>query len=394
MILILLLPLNKFNLGGNELYYNMFIASNVSKSLGIASLYYFITRRFNYSFFLLIPATLIHPTAGLQLFIIFSICLLIDLFQKKERINYRTIHALVFFLITAGFYVFVLMFKVESSAMDNKLFYEIFEFRNAHHFFPEYFPLSSYLIEVILFLAGILMMIKFKLFGLLKICITIIVGIIAYLFGIYFVQSGIMLGSQWFKATIWLELIALIACFIAIDRYRIRQNIRSYDRIFGVLLLVMLSACMILFLNGNRYFISKPYSFFYGNNLSPEEEIGLLAKKNTPDNAVFIYPIEFTGYKLYSERSAYIDFKSVVHRRDALGEWYTRIREVYGIDINDRRSYHNLFSIANKNYISLSTDKLQKLKEIGVDYMVQDVNADFHLPVFVENKNFKVYILN
>ena len=88
-------------------------------------------------------------------------------------------------------------------------------------------------------------------------------------------------------------------------------------------------------------------------NLTQEEEIGLLAKQNTPKYAVFIYPMEFTGFKFYSERSIYVDFKSVVHRKDVLGNWYHRINMIYGVDINTRRERENLFKKAKENYLNI-----------------------------------------
>lgn len=53
-------------------------------------------------------------------------------------------------------------------------------------------------------------------------------------------------------------------------------------------------------------------------NNSVEKDIGLDEKNLTGNDAVFIYPVDFTGFKVYSERSTFIDFKSGVHHKEVL----------------------------------------------------------------------------
>ena len=228
---------------------------------------------------------------------------------------------------------------------------------------------------------------------LILICSVIIAGMIFYAIGVTVFKSDIIMSTQWFKATIWLELISLLAIFIYIENLWSKLKQKFTDNAVLVTLFLVSFISIFLIRTDSAYFDIKPYRFYYGMNISEEEDIGLKAKNLTGKDAVFIYPVDFTGFKVYSERSAYIDFKSVVHRKDALGEWYSKIKEVYGIDIHDRRSGQNLFSIADKKYTTLGPDKLKELKGKGVDYMVQDKETDFILPVVAQNKKFKVYIL-
>jgi hypothetical protein len=394
MILTLLIPFAKVSLGGNELYYNMFIASFVAKVFGMASLYFFLTKRFTPVYILIIIATLIHPTVGIQLFIIYTLTIIFDDIISRKPFLRERYTGMLFYIITAGVYVLILFMKVESKNMNDDLYFEIFEFRNAHHFFPQYFPVSAYMVEGILIISGIFIMIRNRMNTLLRISLIILSGAIVYSFGVLVIKSDFILGTQWFKATIWLELVSLIAIFKFADELRFNYKLKSYNNQVLIIFIILTLAIVPMIFFGNKFFVSKPYEFAYGMNISPEEDIGILAKKYTPKNATFIYPVEFTGFKVYSERSAYIDFKSVVHRKDALPEWYSRIKEVYGIDIKDRRSGVNMFEKAGKNYSEINNEKLKILSQKGVDYIVQYSHVEMKLPILTQNREFKIYKLS
>ncbi len=391
-ILVLLIPLYKFNLGGNELFYNMFIASYVAKVFGVWAVYYFLkNNKFN-SFILIIFSTLLHPTVGAQLFIIFIATAIVNYLSgdidKQKR---KTFIGIIVYIVIAGIYLVVLLKEVNNPGVTDKEYFEIFEFRNAHHFFPQYFPLKSYYIEMILYVMGIYFMIIYRLENLLKLSLVIILGIIVYLTGAFLFKLPLILSTQWFKSTIWLELFSLIAVMKYFEKEFPFFKTKEFDK--GIFISFGFGSVLIwiLVLSGFSYFKQKPYRLVSGMNLSPEEDIGMKAKNISDKNSVFIYPMEFTGFKFYSERSAYIDFKSVVHRRDALGEWYNRIKEIYGVDIRTRKTGKNLFEVAKDNYKRIDKEKLRKFKEQGIDYMVQYKDVNLDKPVIIENEEYKVY---
>ncbi len=391
-ILILLFPLYKFNLGGNELFYNMFIASYIAKVIGVWAIYFFLKNKYFISFILLIFSTLLHPTVGGQLFIIFIAAMLVNyIIGSKNENRRKTFWGIILYLLIAGIYLGLLLKEVNNPGISDKEYFEIFEFRNAHHFFPRYFPLKSYYIEILLYILGIYFMIIYKYENLLKLSLIIILGIIVYLTGAFLFEISLILSTQWFKSTIWLELFSLIAVMKYFEK-EFPVVLKSYfNKVLLIFLSIITLTSSILAVSGFSYFRQKPYRLFYGLNLSQEEDLGIKIKDNTEKNAVFVYPIEFTGFKFYSERSAYIDFKSVVHRRDALGEWYKRIKQIYGIDINTRKSGKNLFAIAKDNYKKVDIEKLSELKNLGIDYMVQYNDVVLDLPVIIKNNKYKVY---
>lgn len=391
-ILILLIPLYKFNLGGNELYYNMFISSFAAKTIGVWVIYFFLVNKKSYSFLLLIPATFFHPTVGLQLFILLCSGFVVDYFMHSNKpLKKNTKISLLLYVLIAGTYVYLLLTGVEQGGVDKDKYFEIFEFRNAHHFFPQYFPLKSYYVEIMIYVAGIYFMIIYKMDELLKLSFIIILGIIIYLIGIYGFKMTLILDSQWFKSTIWLELFSLIAIMKYFENEFGFIKFKAFDKITLSGMFFLNLVAVILIIGGNEYFKEKPYEFVYGLNLTPEEDIGVKIKEFSNKNDIFVYPMEFTGFKFYSERNAYVDFKSVVHRRDVLGEWYDRIKEVYGIDINTRRSGKDVFKAAKEKYKNIDNSQLLKLNEKGVDFIVQYNDVELNLPVVVKNEKYKVY---
>ncbi|HHH52096.1 MAG TPA: hypothetical protein ENK91_00410 [Bacteroidetes bacterium] len=234
-------------------------------------------------------------------------------------------------------------------------------------------------------------MIIYKMDELLKLSFIIILGIIIYLIGIYGFKMTLILDSQWFKSTIWLELFSLIAIMKYFENEFGFIKFKAFDKITLSGMLFLNLVAVILIIGGNEYFKEKPYEFVYGLNLTPEEDIGVKIKEFSNKNDIFVYPMEFTGFKFYSERNAYVDFKSVVHRRDVLGEWYDRIKEVYGIDINTRRSGKDVFKAAKEKYKNIDNSQLLKLNEKGVDFIVQYNDVELNLPVVVKNEKYKVY---
>lgn len=97
---------------------------------------------------MLIISTAIHPTVGIQLFIIFVV---IDVFEMaKEHMNFSIGKLLgpAYYLMTAGIYICILLIRANSVGIAGNQYMEIFEFRNAHHFFPQYFLFPLMLLKL------------------------------------------------------------------------------------------------------------------------------------------------------------------------------------------------------------------------------------------------------
>ncbi len=391
-VLILFGPLYKINLGGNELYYNMLISSFVAKVFGVWAIYFYLIKKRSTAIIFILFSTLIHPTVGSQLFIIVIASRFLSFLENRGcLVNKKELISVMLYLLVAGGYIFVLLKAVQDYGIDKNSYFEIFEFRVPHHFFPAYFPIKSYIIELMLYGMGIMFMLKYKMNDFTKFSIIIFFGILVYLLGVYLLKIPFVLNTQWFKATIWLELIYLIAVMKYFDD-KVKLNLWQEKAVFYAIITLCLVA-WIMIIGGNNYFAQKPYQFSENIDLNEEELLGKEVKRLTKSGDQFIWPIEFSGFKYYAERGAFVDYKSVVHRGTVLDKWYSRIKKVYGIDIKTRRKFKDIKKSARKIYKGMTIEKIKQFRELGIDYIVQYSDVNLDLPLITENKKYKVYKL-
>ena len=392
LILTLFIPLYGIGPGDCELFYNMFISSLLAKSLGIWALYYYLERKFNISVLLLIPATFIHPTVGAQLFLCITLIIIIWSLIKKE---WRSWPSVLLYLLSAGVWLLLLYFRVdEAGQYSNELFFEIFEFRLAHHFFPGYFKSIDVIAGFVLLITGLYYFLKKGHVFSASFIIVLFSGMLIYTLSHYFLQLGIILSSQWFKTFIWVELLGLIALFAMINALFIKLRLPKLFFRIGTNILWTFSVVMLIMIHwpGN-YFSNKQPDLFYMQHFDPEVDIAQKAKQLTTQDDLFIVPMEFTAFKYHSERSLFIDYKSVVHRKEVLGEWYGRIKKIYRIDIKNRQNGDNLYLKGRDNYLAIDAAYCLDLKDLGIDYMV--TYSDHKLPysIIAENNRFRIYDL-
>lgn len=303
---------------------------------------------------------------------------------------------IVLYLLTTGIYIALLQWKLnQNSGISEQKLFEIFEFRIAHHFFPSYFPVHTYLIAIALWGFSMGYFLKRKLWNIFILQVVILAGMIFYTFFTEVYPMSSVLSSQWFKTSIWMQLTGIVGIMAWLEEQFNRSKINLLQNLslewslpFGAVLVVG------LVLSGNSFFSGKKYEFFFTEFYSDEAEIGLLAKKLTPHDAVFVVPMAFTEFKYFSERSLYIDYKSVVHRKDVLGAWYDRIREIYGIDLVSRKTIKDLSSEANKNYAKLDPVEVKNLMQKGIRYYVGFSNQKLPYKVIAQNASYRIFDLN
>lgn len=392
-VLLITGPLYGLNPGACDIYYNMFISSLTAKSIGVWALYFFLKKKTGPSYLLLIPATLIHPTVGAQLFLIVTAA---SVFLWKTTHRKSFFQGFSAYLLTAGVYIVLLQLKMNanSSIRPEELF-EIFEFRIAHHFFPSYFPRLTYLLAFILWGFGFWYFIRIKARQMLVFLAVTLAGMIFYSIFTEVLPVSSVLSTQWFKTSIWIQLssvIALLAWFEQVWKKSFFNRMLNWP-MSGIFPLTAVLVVILSF-GGHPFFSEKKYEFFFNDDHSDEAEIALLAKKHTPEDAVFVVPMSFTEFKYFSERSLYIDYKSVVHRKDALDKWYERIRTVYGIDVQNRRNGQDLYAAGYKNYTAMDVSGIEKLKGMNIAYFVTYAHHKLPYTKIAVNKSFIIYDLN
>ncbi|MEM6966455.1 MAG: DUF6798 domain-containing protein, partial [Bacteroidota bacterium] len=440
----ILLPFSLFfswNLGGNEMYIPLVTSSTVAKAIGIWGVYFFFFpywflssasplsdklrnpskeksegrnalkghklfedyQYFWFAFVLLGMATFIQPLVGLQLFLILSGVQVINFlwekkhngFKKIDKTNWRIFHPLLFYLATAGVWVYFLQSHFASGTIDNWLLFDFLEFRLSHHFIPSYFSKKAAIVLLPLFAWSLFYYFKKSKAVFFYFVITLL-GILIYTVGVEIVKNATIVSSQFFKATIWLKSFSFIALMATVESWIpfFQKNIVSKMMTWGIRLCGILT--ILLILNPVGIFKQRPYDFFFlnKNRVNSIIEIAQIAKAKTPKDAQFIIPIWNTRFKNYSERSTYIDFKAVIHRKAIIPIWYQRIQEIYGINVATKRSGKDIQAEADKNYRAITIEDLRRFHQRGIQYFLTYREIDLPLERVGQNDDYVIYKLD
>jgi hypothetical protein len=282
--------------------------------------------------------------------------------------------------------VLVLLVLHNGSAGDTKSFFQIIDFRLAHHFFASSFGLLNLLLGGV-FAAVALYLAKERLRWFI---VLILLGCVLYEFGTEYAHIPFVLYTQWWKTTIWLEAFAFIGMVMYFEKYFTGDNfLKRFPHLLPLILLVLVSVYRF---SGIRK--SKPdYMFPWSTSHSREVDISIQASQLTPENAVFIVPIEFTAFRWYSRRSEYVDYKSMIHQQAFLKEWYARIQSIYQFGEEEKEGG---FDIHNFSFYLLhdpSPMSVEYWKKIGITHIIS-TNLDVkELSLVAQNGQYAIYKL-
>ncbi len=368
--------------GSNELYYNLFIPSVPAKALASWAFYFWLKEKYFSWSVLLIIAGYVQPLVGIQIFLLTTVVLILDKVLKSngKPIPWRFI--LVYIIASIPWYY--ALAKNNGSHSDPSTFMNIMEFRLSHHFFASYFGLINLLLGA---LFGLLSILFYS--GKMKwIFIFIVIGCVGYEIGVELLRWPIVLYTQWWKTTIWMEAFAFVAIFAQIEKINFLNNLsRRINLGLPLLLLVFVSLYRL-----SGFFGQKPeYMFPWSSASSDEVAISEMAKKMTPENAVFIIPPELTAFRWYSKRSLYVDYKAMIHNETFLKEWYERIGSVYDYDLESKKSGVD-FSLQTTEILSSpSAEMIVKWKNMGITYLISSASSIDGLELVGFNHSFSIF---
>lgn len=341
-VFISVFTLYNINVGSNELYYNMFVSSLAAKGVAIWALVFMYQQEWIKTAIILALATFLHPLVGFQLFVLIAGIMLFTDWKRKENITYLAIY-----LVTAGVWIFFILRAQGTDIDTNMSFVDIVRFRIAHHFFPEYFPLSHIIIHLVLYTLGILAF--FKKAKLLFYFFTLaIIGIVVYLIGIY-TEVDLVLSSQWMKINIWLKFLSVVGIMKLVQQLLEQKHHRIFVLIAFILSLILAS------LRFNPHYDPEPPTDLYS-----------WVMINTDKNDLFLVPSELVDFKARTLRSSYFDFKAMLHHKPAVYQWAIRMQMVYGLDIADRSPSNEIFSKVRNSYLGGNTWQKQR----DIDYYI------------------------
>jgi hypothetical protein len=403
------------NIGGNDIWYNSLIPSFLAQVIGLWAFQFAVNESFVKACFLIILAAFFQPLQGIQLFILFSSFYIYRYFSKNKIEYYKILFFFIIWSLTAGIYILKLTQQYNICSIENAtLFADILEFRAAHHYFPIYFGFKNYIIVLPLLLLGGYYFFFFKNVpqsnakyqnALLIVRITFLIvtlGIIVYCFGVQVFRSKMILSTQWFATTMWVQFFSIIAMIQWVEFFCIKYFL--FQKIFNKKYLSMLFFCIsgsvAFFLTTPQYrvFSQKNYDLpfeLYRSEKNPnfwEIEIAHQAKSKTAKNAVFVTLTDVTYFKYFSERNHFVDYKAVVHNCEAFATWYEHIKIIYNINLNHRRQNENLTQLANQQFQLLTAKDFLQLKQYqGITHILTTVSHQLNFKIVAANKLFRVY---
>lgn len=384
-IYITLVVLSTYNLGGNELYYNYLVPSLPSKAFAAWAIYFFLTGRIVRSSIFLALGALFQPIVAVQILVLALVSSIPAFWKKQVSFKKSDLISLIF-ILPLILYLGALWKYHHSIPMDAHEYLDILRLRMPHHFFPSYYPISSYLLYIVLS-AFALYWFYYNGIRLFYWIVVTILGCLVY-YGLLVMGLDIGMSTQWFKTTIWLEFFGVLSIMGFVnERLMMRLNMAYF---FAILL-----STLTLFLVF-RWPPLTDKAYDYGNRWldDPEVVIALAAKELTEPDALFIIPPQFDKFRQVAARSVFIDFKSIAHNKKYLKEWTHRMEQVYKLRTGKGNpAGFEALAVGTENYYSLEKSEIDQLVlKYNISHML--THAEHFLPYTVVARTTKYVIYN
>lgn len=366
--------------GSNELYYNLLVPSLIAKAFASWGLYYWLNN--NYKFWIcgLIIATLIQPLVGLQLFILTSISLGAFYFHENKITRYPWLLVSLYCLICIP--LIILLSLNNGGHNDPATFMQIVQFRLSHHFFGITFGI----IHLCIF--ALLSFVSFYFYtGRLRLFFLILIsGCFIYEFGVELLNSTLILYSQWWKTTIWMEAFGIIAITRLFEKQlHLEEKFTKWGLPILLLFIMVISFYRLSGLTGEKPVYNLPLMRVQ----SDEIDISNKAFSMTPIDAVFLVPPDLSAFKWYAKRSMYVDYKSMVHNEPFLIEWYRRIMLAY--NYSTASNGNNFLFTAKETLSNPGSDLIETWKKNGITHIISPSQSISTLELIAANGKYVIY---
>jgi hypothetical protein len=372
LILILLLPVD---LGSNYMFYENLQGATFAKTIAVWVL---VTWIYNYravGIVLLIPATFLHPLIGFQLFLAYSTAYIVYAFSTRDKTEIKfSIGSILLYFCFAGWFVGFIFLgqRGEGASVSVERFMDLtYRFTLYCHYVPHYFSKKGFLLHLLL-LGIAIPFFKSRNKPLYYFLLTLAAGYIIYLFGFYVLNNYLIISSWWFRTTVWLKLLGVIASVTLLEAW-IKNNYAFLSKIIPAVLIGIILSYSIL----NK---ADLYMFPWNDNTHLNDELDMAdaCKKLTDQNAVFIQPYEFTALKYHGQRSSYVEPDRILRRRKDITIWYNRLGSVYGLYDTKQFARNPAFKKdMAASYKKLKEEDLIKYKSEGVNYMIIYADMNF-----------------
>lgn len=404
VVLLMMLPLWGINFGGNELYYNNFQASTISKTIAIWGLYFYLQNQTSKAFYFFSVSTIFHLLAGLQIgFLILAAYFFSNFYFNKKfpKIYFSQI----IFVLIAIFYAVGMKISLDNDIKpitEEQYFQAMFQWKFNEH----YAVLDFQKVGLILYITSLIAIFYFfknHVFFIILLFLHIL-GAIIYLLGFYMISSNFIVSLQWFKTTIWIKLLGMIS-IMGISQ-KIYSKIQKNQRILGLSTLILVLGLLLLFFKFNRIFlfiaILGCILLIIQRKISDNFTLGILSfitfcgiwnhKDRIPldfffiqddkiefckeiqkikEKMLVIVPINFTELESYSGKPSYINFIATPKKNAYFAKYLKRIEEVYGLKPKNYPIKKEL-DFAKEFYHNKNWNEWQKFKNQGVTHIITE----------------------
>jgi hypothetical protein len=205
-----------------------------------------------------------------------------------------------------------------------------------------------------------------------------------YLFS--FFTIGLVVGFLFFFRSLNLNALLLYLLFITLVLF-ILYGLKPW--IFKMVQVSLMGIMVFSFFSPQLISI-KPKIFL--KDLSGLDiEVSCFARKNSPENSIFLAPLKLGIFRIVAERPIVVNWRSFPFQDSAMIEWKNRIDNCYGTTGLIGREARDFL---NQSYKKIDDAKILELQSLyGFSYVILFKETPTQFPVLFENSKFKIISL-
>jgi hypothetical protein len=379
-----------WTIGGNSIQYNILISSSFAKAFALWAFYFFLKRRYIMSGILLGIAGNFQLLVGLQLFIIFTGVVVIEkIFLKNTPLKSVLVLSLGYLGLSGWLLLRIIQRQFILPQCDEKNYYDIlYIFRNPQHYLPEYFPLYDYLKLILLLAIGTLIIFivakKHYASRILLFNTVVVIGIIVYSISIEYPAWKVIGKSQFYKSTIWLQMISSLSISSYFEHKLLHNNKLYY---------ICMIALLGLFFG---YHISqKSFIWSLDHRTLALKDLSVMHKyieSNTDIDALFLTFPKDESFICETKRSQYIAFNPIVHESCFMNEWMNRYEHLLQHEIDIKQIGSKGWNYLESQYPMMVNAHYNSFDYILIPkYILPKISVSAHLDKKFETQFYTLY---
>jgi len=243
-----------------------------------------------------------------------------------------------------------------------------------------------FLILIISFLHNHLLLFSFPLFLIfkyleyknfkfkipLKIVLTFILIFSIMILSLFPFYGNYLFSKLNIFTLILFKLIIMTPLFVFILFKKISKILIVFSLLISLLLFVLFNQSLLVYQNESN--LQEMYNFI---------------KVSTPNNAIFLTPINIPTFRLSAERAIVVDIKAFPLNERAMFEWVERISDVLRYKFEGKQG---LTDSVVERYKTLSEEEILVLQEkYNFSYAVFEKPKDLDFEIIYENERYVVY---